>query len=152
MDTAALDVILARIPSLGEDEVRVLHATWEGGDGVLRQRAWQRGKRILSERDLDATYRDGADLVRRWTSDHTLVRTRTSAITFGLAPSFIEQDWLDLRIAAAPALLDAILASLVGDELGPEEQEELMAPWLEATTRPASVADEWSESEGPIER
>jgi hypothetical protein len=147
MDTTTLESILARIPALGEHEVRVLHAAWEGGDSAVRRRAWQRGKSLLVRRDLEARYRDAADLVRRWTSDHTLVRTRTSAITFGLAPSFIEQDWLEARIAAAPALLDTILASLVGDELPPEEQEELMGPWLEATTHPAPVADAWAEPE-----
>jgi hypothetical protein len=128
--------------------VRVLHATWEGGDSARRQRAWQHGKPILGERDLEGRYRDAADLVRRWTSDHTLVRTRTSAITFGLVPSFIEQDWLELRIAAAPALLDVILASLVGDALEPDELDELRAPWLEATTHPAPVADAWTEPPG----
>jgi hypothetical protein len=151
MDIPALDTILARIPALGESEVRVLHAAWQGGDSALRQRAWQRSKRLLATRELEGTYQDAADLVRRWTSDYTLVRTRTSAITFGLIPSFIEQDWLDLRIAAAPALLDAILASLVGEELQHEEQEELLGPWLEATTRPAPVADGWAaphDSEG----
>ncbi len=151
MDTPQVDAILARIPALDAEDVRVLHAAWEGGDGALRQRAWKRGRPIIAKRGVEETYRDAADLVRRWTSDHTLVRTRTSAITFGLAPSFIEQDWLDLRIAAAPALLDAILASLVGDELPVEEQEELMAPWLEATTHPAPVADEWTSTAEVVE-
>jgi hypothetical protein len=144
MDTTAVDAILARIPALGENEVRVLHAAWDGGDSALRQRAWKHGKPLLARRSLEDRYRDAADLVRRWTSDHTLVRTRTSAITFGLIPSFIEKDWLDLRIAAAPALLDAILGSLVGDELAPEERDELLGPWLEATSHPAPVADAWT--------
>jgi hypothetical protein len=146
MEPIELDAIMARIPTLGEDEVRVLHAAWEGADSDLRQRAWQRGKPMLAKRHLDDRYDKAADLVRRWTSDYTLVRTRTSAITFGLIPSFIEQDWLDLRIAAAPALLDAILGALVGDELPIEERDELLAPWLEATTRPAPVADAWTEA------
>lgn len=149
MDTTQLDAILARIVTLSQEEVRVLHAAWEGGDGAIRQRAWAHGKRILASRDLEGRYRDATDLVRRWTSDYTLVRTRTSAITFGMVPSFIEQDWLDLRIAAAPALLDAILASLVSDELAAEEREELLAPWLEATTSPAPVSDDWSDSSEP---
>jgi hypothetical protein len=65
-------------------------------------------------------------------------------MVFGTIPSFIEQDGLDLRIAAAPALLDAVLASIVGDDLEREELDELMAPWLEAVERPAPVADAWA--------
>lgn len=143
MDKTPLDLILARIPRLGEEEVRVLHATWEGGDVDLRRRAWEHGKRIIERRRAGELYREASDLVRRWTSDHTLVQARSTAFAFGMVPSFIEQDWLELRIAAAPALLDAILAALVGDELEEAERDELLAPWLEATEPPAPVGDEW---------
>ncbi len=144
MDTLALDAILARIPTLGEEEVRVLHAAWDGGDSGVRRLAWQHGTRILERRGAGDLYQGASDLVRRWTSDHSPVRSRSSVLAFGLVPSFIEQDWLELRIAAAPALLDAILGALVGDELDEAERDELMTPWLEATGRPAAIADEWS--------
>lgn len=144
MDGTRLDSILARIPRLDQEAVRVLHATWEGGDVDVRRRAWQHGKRLIERRRAGDLFREASDLVRRWTSDHTLVRARSTAFAFGMVPSFIEQDWLELRIAAAPALLDAILGALVGDELDAAERDELMAPWLEATEPPAPVADEWS--------
>ena len=145
METTQLDAVLARIPDLGQEEVRVLHATWEGGDVKLRRRAWQRGKRILEQRGLEDLYREATDLVRRWTNDHTLA-TRSTVIAFGMVPSYIQQDWLDLRIAAAPPLLDVILAALVGDELEDEEREELEAPWLEAMGRPMPIGDDWADT------
>ena len=144
METAALDAILARIPSLVLEDMRVLHAAWEGGDPGVRQRAWKRGKRILAQRGMEETYRDASDLVRRWVNDSRSVSARSTSMVFGTIPSFIEQDGLDLRIAAAPALLDAVLASIVGDDLEREELDELMAPWLEAVERPAPVADAWA--------
>ncbi len=149
MDDSPLDALLARLPTLDPEQVRVLHATWTGGDVERRTSAWQHGKRLLAERGLERAYRDASDVVRRWTSDHTLVPTRTTAITFGLVPSFIEQDWLELRIAAAPPLLDAILGTLVGDGLDEGERDELLAPWLEATSRPTPVTDEWSTLDVP---
>ena len=148
METIALDALMARIPTLGQEDMRVLHAAWEGGHGDLRQRAWKDGKRILAERDLEETYRVASDLVRRWVNDARSVSARSTAMVFGTIPSFIEQDVLDLRIAAAPALLDAVLASLVGDVLDPEELDELMAPWLEAVERPAPIADAWATTDG----
>jgi hypothetical protein len=140
MDTSRLDAILARIPTLGEEEVRVLHAAWEGGDADLRRAAWQHGKRILDRRRATDIYRDASDQVQRWVRDYTTGRT---GLPYELDQSFRDIGRLDLRIAAAPALLDAILESLVGDELDDAERDELTAPWLEATSRPAPIADEW---------
>ncbi len=141
MDTSGLDLILARIPRLGEEEVRVLHAAWDGGDVGVRRRAWQRGKRILAQGHGEEVYRLASDLVQRWVRDYTSGRT---GLPYELDQSFRDVGRLDLRIAAAPALLDAILGSLVGNELDEAERDELMAPWREATEPPAPVADEWS--------
>ena len=49
-----------------------------------------------------------------------------------------------MALPAAPALLDAVLASIVGDDLERDEADELMAPWLETVERPAPVADAWA--------
>lgn len=140
MEDLALDTILDRIPTLDLEQTRVLHATWEGGDAALRRRAWQHGKRALADVGLEEAQRNASDVVRRWVSDFASGQT---ALPLGMDRSFIDQDRLDLRIAAAPALLDAILAALVGDELDPEERDELVAPWLEATGQPAPMFDEW---------
>jgi hypothetical protein len=136
VDSTALETILARIPALDAEDIRVLHATWEGGDIGTRRRAWQHGKRILEARGKEDAYRDASDLVRRWVNDARSVGSQTTALAFGTLPTIIEPDRLALRSAAAPALLDAILAALVGDELDADELEELRMPWLEATATP----------------
>jgi hypothetical protein len=149
MDTARLDTMLARLPTLGEEAVRVLHATWDGGDVELRMRAWQHGKRLLADQRAEATYRAASEQVQRWARDYTSGRT---GLPYELDQSFRDIGRLDLRIAAAPALLDAILASLVGDALEGDERDELLAPWLEATGVPAPVGDAWADPDGPPTR
>ena len=43
--------------------------------------------------------------------------------------SFLDQNRLEIRIAAAPPILDAILGSLVPDVFPADELEVLMTPW-----------------------
>jgi hypothetical protein len=136
MDIPSVDAILARIPVLDAEDIRVLHAAWDAGDVGVRRRAWQHGKRVLASRGEDETYRDAGDFVRRWVNDSRSAWSQSNALAFGTLPSFIEQDRLDGRVAAAPALLDAILAALVGDELDEDELETLLIPWLDATAMP----------------
>jgi hypothetical protein len=138
MDTSALDGILLRLPSLDEDAVRMLHAGWAGGDVVVRMRAWKHGKRILAQRHAERAYRDASDQVSRWLRDYA---TGRAAVPDGLDGSAIDVGRLDHRIAAAPAVLDALLGALVGHELDEDEREELMAPWWLATEPPPGPAD-----------
>lgn len=148
VDTSLLDAILRHIPSLGEEDVRVLHAAWDGGDVHLRRRAWRHGKRILEERDAEDIYRAASDQVQLWVRDHTSGRT---GLSYELDQSFRDLGRLDLRIAAAPSLLDAILCALVGDQLDDAERDELMAPWFEATERAVPVSDERMNGDGPAD-
>jgi hypothetical protein len=146
VDATPLDALLDRVPSLTVEQVRVLHATWEGGDVEVRTAAWRRGKALLAAQGLDGAYREASEVVRRWMSDFATGRT---ALPYELDQSFGDVNRLELRIAAAPALLDAILGTLVGDDLDEAERDELLAPWLEATDRPAPVTDEWERLDNP---
>lgn len=140
MDDPRPAAILDRLSSLDEHGVRVLHATWVGGDATLRRQAWRHGKRLLADANLEDAYQWASDGVRRWVADFASGQT---ALPLGMDRSFVDHDRLELRIAAAPALLDAILAALVGDDLDRDERDELLAPWLEATGQPAPMFDEW---------
>jgi hypothetical protein len=146
MDTTALDALLTRIPTRDHETVRVLHAAWQSGDPDVRRMAWVHGKEELTRRGLGPTYEQARDRIRRWVSDFATGRT---AVPDALDRSFGDQDRLDLRIAATPALLDAALGTLVGDALDEAERDELLAPWLEATGRPAPVGDTWAFAEDP---
>jgi hypothetical protein len=141
MDASELNAILRELPNLGEEQVRVLHATWEGGDVSLRTRAWQHGKHIVTDRHLERALTGATDQVQRWARDYS---TGRSAAPNAMDASFVDVQRLDLRVAAAPAVLDALLGTLVGDQLDLDEVEELLRPWQEATAPPAPVGADWS--------
>ncbi|MFN8518722.1 MAG: hypothetical protein U0667_04870 [Chloroflexota bacterium] len=140
METMPLDSLLDELPTLTEEQIRVLHAAWAGGDVTVRRRAWAHGKRIVARLGAEAAQREAGEAVRRWVSDFA---TGAISVPYAMNPSFRDQDRLDLRIAAAPAILDAILATIVGEELAEDERDELLGPWLEATGSPAPIGDAW---------
>lgn len=141
MDGLPLDVILDRVRTLDPEQTRVIHAAWESGDAALRRQAWQHGKQALAAAGLEDAYREASGVVRRWVGDSA---SGQAALALGMDRAYVDQNRLDLRIAAAPALLDAILAALVGNRLDSAERDELLTPWREATGEPAPLFDEWS--------
>ena len=126
MDQAAAEAILQRLPLITEQQARMLHAMWQGGDAVIRQRAWQRGKRALRTERAQQLYDTANGAVSRWIRDWASGRV---GMPYEVYSSFLDQNRLEIRIAAAPPILDAILASLVSDVFPTDELEELMAPW-----------------------
>lgn len=126
MDQAAAEAILQRLPMVTADEARMLRGLWEGGDAVVRQRAWVHGKQALTAHGADDLYEKANHAVGRWIRDYA---TGGPAPPYEVYASFSDQSRLDARIGAAPAILDAILGMLVHDLLPTDEIQELLAPW-----------------------
>jgi hypothetical protein len=126
MDQAAAEAILQRLPLITEQQTRMLHAMWESGDAVIRQRAWQRGKRALKAQHGEQVYEKANGAVSRWIRDWASGRVGQP---YEIYSSYLDQNRLEIRIAAAPPILDAILGSLVSEVFPTDELEELMAPW-----------------------
>ncbi len=118
--------ILQRLPLISEQQARMLDAMWQSGDAVVRQRAWQRGKRALQAQHAERLYEQANSAVSRWVRDWASGRV---GMPYEVYSSFQDQNRLEIRIAAAPPILDAILASLVSDVFPEDELEELMTPW-----------------------
>jgi len=127
MDQAAAEAILQRLPLITEQQARMLHAMWGSGDAVIRQRAWHRGKGALSAQHAEALYEQANGAVSRWIRDWASGRV---GMPYEVYSSFLDQNRLEIRIAAAPPILDAILGSLVPDVFPSDELEELMTPWM----------------------
>ncbi len=135
MDQAAAEAILQRLPLITEQQARMLHAIWEGGDAAhpaarlaARQAALRRaarGARCTSRPTM------------RSAAGSATGPAAASGCPYEVYSSFLDQNRLEIRIAAAPPILDAILGSLVSDVFPTDELEELMAPWtlaMDATT------------------
>lgn len=143
MDQAAAEAILQRLPVITEHQTRMLHAIWTGGDAVIRQRAWQRGKRALKAQRAEGLYETANGAVSRWIRDWASGRV---GMPYEVYSSYLDQNRLEIRIAAAPPILDAILGTLLSDVFPVDELEELMAPWTlamesEGQDAEASAAD-----------
>ena len=140
MDQAAAEAILQRLPLISEQQARMLHAMWQTGDAVIRQRAWQRGKRAITAQHAEQLYDAANGAVSRWIRDWASGRV---GMPYEVYSSFLDQNRLEIRIAAAPPILDAILGSLVSEVFPTDELEELMAPWTLAmdTDEPAATDD-----------
>lgn len=126
MDQAAAEAILQRLPMVTADEARMLRGIWEGGDAVVRQRAWVHGKQALTAHGADDLYQKANAAVSRWIGDYA---TGGPAPPYEVYASYSDMSRLDARIGAAPAILDAILGTLLHDLMPRDEIEELLAPW-----------------------
>jgi hypothetical protein len=150
MDQAAAEAILQELPFISEHQARMMYAAWEAGDAVVRQRAWQRGKRALKAQHGERLYEAANSAVGRWIRDHATGRT---GMPYEVYQTFTDQNRLEVRIAAAPPILDAILGSLLMDSFPEEEFEELMGPWKTAIGDEAFDAiPEPDPSEDPLAR
>jgi len=123
MDEAALDGILSRMVAIDPSEALAMRVTWDRQDPKLRRAAWRTGSDAIAGKDGEDAVKVGRDAVERWIRDAGAggtVRTLDSTDRIG---------GLDARIAAAPAILDAILAVAAGTALDQDQRHLLLAPW-----------------------
>jgi hypothetical protein len=118
----ALDELVARLPNLDRGTLLALAAAHDGPDPD-RERAWDDARVVVRrermEQDLDRLRDD----VGRWA-------TRLGAVTGQEAGSGMTELLLaDVRRGAAPAVLDAATALLLGDRLTEADREALLRPW-----------------------
>ncbi len=124
---SAAEMILQRLPTVTQPEVQMLHAMWQGGDAAIRARAWQHGKDALADHGAAQRYEEANSAVGRWVRDYAT--GRIGMYSNVLDASFHDQDRMEMRMQAAPAVLDAILGSLIGEALPTDEVETLLGPW-----------------------
>jgi hypothetical protein len=139
MDHAAAETIITSLPFLDEQQVTMLQATWNGGDASIRQRAWRHGRHALVAQGQEHTLEVAQEAVGRWLRDQA---TGLVGRSYQVYAGFSNQTRLDARIGAAPAILDAVLATLLHDVLTEDERDELIGPWLMATGHTSPATDQ----------
>jgi hypothetical protein len=126
MDEAALDSILSRIPTIDPSSAMAMRVAWDRQDAALRRDAWRTGADAIAGTDGEDAVTLGRNAVEHWiraAGAGGIVKTLDSSDRLG---------GLDARVAAAPAILDAVLAVAAGTALDQDQRHLLMAPWRAA--------------------
>jgi hypothetical protein len=123
VDDAALDSILSRILTIDPARALAMRVAWDRQDADLRRDAWRTGADAIAGTEGEEAVTVGRNAVEQWIRDAGaggIVKSLDSSDRFG---------GIDARIAAAPAILDAVLAVAAGTALDQDQRHLLMAPW-----------------------
>lgn len=118
-----VDAMFDRLALLDDSDARALGGLWAQEDQAARERGWRAAKAAISERGLEELLEDAREAVRAWASP-----TRSDypglQVELGMPAGHLHP-----RRAAAPAILDAVVATLAVDRLGADEYDALIRPW-----------------------
>lgn len=118
-----VDVLLDRLGRLTDDEVELLAGAWQEEDGAARRRAWTAAKPVIERARLGRLLERARSAVGRWA-------TAGRADYHGVSGMLGQPgDQAHVRMSAAPAVLDAVVAILAGDALDEQQQLALSRPW-----------------------
>jgi hypothetical protein len=123
----ALDRFIDSLELLDAEQLSILDAVWRAVDHGVHQRAWEDVRRLARNPDLGRLIDAARDRALHWANRGSNV----PAMPYSLKS---EDQWLEARRNAAAALVDAALATTLGDRLPDEARDTLLGPWLRATT------------------
>lgn len=119
---AELDALFDRLPGLDRGELFAL-AGAHGSRDAAREDAWTAARKVVTDDHLERALDRLRSEVGAWA-------THLGSITGQEAGSGLSDLLMaDARRAAAPAVLDAAVALLLGDRLPERDSEALLRPW-----------------------
>jgi 2-keto-3-deoxy-galactonokinase len=132
----AVDRLLDELPLLSEYETLIMAQLWSDEDDEARRRAWQRAKPAIRRTGLNDVLDRARDEVATW--------MRASQADFAGLAGLLgrEGGHVSARQSAAPAVLDAIAATLAQRELHSADYDLLLRPWQRALEAGEQAADE----------
>jgi hypothetical protein len=114
---------LDRIRGLGEGEALALSAAWQAQDGGRRRLAWRALRRAVAQMDLDDALEAAQSSIRSWSNRaQPLAGYGDPTGGSGLMRAQVMRE-------AAPALVDAVSALVVGGMLDGADFEALYGPF-----------------------
>jgi hypothetical protein len=117
-----LDRFLDGLSALDRGQLLAIAGTWETADSTARAAAWRSARRVAEAlgwtHELDRT----RETVAGWA-------TTRLAITGWDSGAGMDRVLIDIRGRAAPALMDAAAAILLGDRLDEPSRAALLAAW-----------------------
>jgi hypothetical protein len=123
-DSGSIGAYFAALDRLDTDQLELLRTEWRSIPKAAHEAAWAQ-VRTVADRDRLS---DEVDRVRRRALDWT---TRGSSTPGRGQPDY--RTWIELKIGAAEAVVDAALAFALGERLDETSRTTLLRPWRAAT-------------------
>jgi hypothetical protein len=119
----AVDRLLDELPRLSEEDLLLLAQLWSDESDEARRRAWQRAKAAIERSGLTAVLDGARQDVGNW--------LKASQADFHGVLGLLgrEGGHVSARQSAAPAVLDAVAATLAEHDLFSEDYDVLSRPW-----------------------
>ena len=128
---ARVDRLFDRFERMPDAELLMLRSVWEGEDATAREEAWTMVNVALRTHRRDRMLKDARDRIAAWVNNYPPRGTFPDA-TGQMSLSGMDQ--ASVRKAAIPPMLDAIAATIAGDDLSPDDRWALLKP-VEALAR-----------------
>lgn len=120
LDTEEMAVFFERLDHLNEGQLLGMRAAWQSTDGAAHQEAWAAVRAVGVAQGLTGEIDRVRDKALAWASrgSNVVPYTFTDQIT-----------WLQIKMEAGEAIVDAALAIALGSRLDDKSQAVLIEPW-----------------------
>jgi hypothetical protein len=125
-DSASIQAFFDAVDRLDIDQLERLRSEWRSIPKEVHEAAWAQVRAVAGRDGLS----DEVDRVRRRALDWTARGSRQPGRG---QPDY--RTWIERKIGAAEAIVDAALAFALGERLDPQARATLLRPWRAATEK-----------------
>ncbi len=120
LDTEEMAAFFDRLDHLNEGQLLGMRAAWQQTDGAAHQEAWAAVRAVGVAQGLTREIDRVRDKALAWASrgSNVVPYTFSDQIT-----------WLQIKMEAGEAIVDAALAVALGDRLDEQSHDVLIEPW-----------------------
>jgi hypothetical protein len=126
-----LDRFFERLDRVDTDVPLVMGAAWHSADPQEREDAWKQVRALGRRAALGRRIDEARERALQWAQRPGQTYSDLTLYGGGLDPI-----WNDARRQAAPAIIDAAVAIVLGDHLDEKSRDVLLGPWLRAVEQP----------------
>ncbi len=124
VDTPEIAAFFERLDHLNKEQLLSLHAAWQAAGRTAHEDAWTSVRAVGARDGLTREIERVRNKALRWAS------RGSDSIPYQLVD---DSEWLQIKIDAGGAIVDAALAIALGDHLDEASHSALIGPWLQVT-------------------
>jgi hypothetical protein len=125
VDTPEMASFFGRLDRLNREQLLAMRAAWHSIPSREHERAWAAVRAVGANEALDGEIGRVRNKAMAWSS-----RGSNSVPYYRVND---DEAWLQVKIEAGEAIVDAALAVALGDRLDAGTRDTLLGPWLRAT-------------------